>query len=64
MNQVTQVNVLNGDVKFTYENGEQELLSARRAGEYLSNLRESYVLSIDFATPQRRLVYVANRYFN
>lgn len=64
MNQVTQVNVLNGDVKFTYEDGQQELLSAPRADGYLRAVYASRDLPIDFATPQRRLVYVANRHFN
>lgn len=64
MNQVTQVNVLNGDVKFTYEDGSQKLLTDEGFRSFQEEVERSYCLDIDFATPQRRLVYVANRYFN
>ena len=64
MNQVTQVNVLNGDVKFTYEDGSHILLNTENASFFNLEAEHSKSLPINFATQQRRLVYVANRFFN
>ena len=64
MNQVTQVNILNGDVKFTYEDGSQRVLNEGDRTHFFIGVDSSWKLAIDFATPQRRLVYVANRFFN
>ncbi len=64
MNQVTQVNILNGDVKFTYEDGSQRTLLPDGVDRFKEEVDQSRSIPIDFATPQRRLVYVANRFFN
>ncbi len=64
MNQVTQVNILNGDVKFTYEDGSVRLLSEDQGSEYLTSVDATVEPLMKFATPQRRLAYVANRHFN
>lgn len=63
MNKVTKVNVLNRDVKFTYEDGSQRMLNESGAKSFFDYVEASREAPIDFATPQRRLVYVANRYF-
>lgn len=64
MNQVTRVLSLNSDVGFIFADGSKRLLSLRKSAEFQAKVKESESLPIDFATPQRRLVYVANRFFN
>lgn len=64
MNQVTRVPRLNGDTAFIHADGSKRLLTPVQSADFDKQVKASKSLPIDFATPQRRLVYVANRFFN
>lgn len=59
--ETTSVNILNGDVKFQYEDGESRTLTASESKQFI-NLYEG--LKDKFPSPEAAKLYVASRYFD